>query len=463
MTVQPPYNADAERSILGCMLLEPDAIPEIGAQLQPEDFYGEAHQKLFRLLVQMHARGEAVDLMLVDQRIRELGLTDEVGGVTYVHSLPDNVPAAAGLRHYRDLVVRHASARDVMRVSQEVTQLASAGDADSLAQAEALLARGPEALQRLQAREVVLAADVIGDIQRRLGKIANGDLAVYLPTGLWEWDQHDDFGGVSSEGVTLVIAASGMGKTTVLNSLAVTLAARGAKVYAHGTETSPERRVGDMAAALANVDRRAWVQWQRSDRDRLWGQVNRMNDALTYLAGLPLRVTGAGLTVEQVCSRARNLHRLGQCDVVVVDYLQDFRRSTGDGLRADRGAQVDHASATLKELAAELSIPVIVGAQVSGEKQGVPTGPKAPAPIPQMYDVQWSSKAHQDAEEVYALYRDDYYADRFGEEWSPKGPPGVIEVYARKRRTGRLGKLALDFSVPGKWAGTRPRWEPHYG
>jgi replicative DNA helicase len=460
-THSPPFNSQAERGILGCMLLEPEQIPELAARLEPEDFYGDNHQRVFRLLVQMHGRGEGVDLTTVVQRVRDLGMTDDVGGVHYLAGLGDNVPAPALLRHYRDLVIRHASARSLLTMGNEIGALAATGDADSLAQAEALLARGPEALQRLQAREVVHASEVVGDVQADLYAIAEGSRAVYVETGLPEWDIAPDFGGLSAEGVTLIIAASGMGKTTVLNSLAVSCAASGRHTYIHGTETSGKRRISDMAAALANVDRRAWVQWQRGnaeDRDRLWGEVNRMDEALRYIAGLPLMVTGAGLTVEQVCSRARNLRRAGRCDVMFADYLQDFRRSTGDGLRSDRGAQTDHASTTLKELAADVTIPVVVGAQVSGEKAGVSPGDKAAAPIPQMYDVQWSSKAHQDAEEVYALYRDDYYRDRFGAEWSPKGDPGVIDVYARKRRTGRLGRLDLDFSVPGKWAGTRPNW-----
>jgi len=460
---QPPYNAEAERGILGCMLLTPDVIPEVGARLESDDFYSEAHQRIFTLLTQMHTAREGVDIVTLDQRVRDLGMMDEIGGPHFLHSLADNVPAAAGRRHYQDLVIRHASARSLMRVSQEVTALATTGDGESLAAAEALMARGPAALQRLQAREVVHASELVNEIGEDLVSIATGEVPVYVPSGLAEWDSSPDFGGLSNEGVTLIIAASGMGKTTVLNSLAVSLAVAGVQTYIHGTETTAKRRILDMGIALANTDRRAWALWQRSenpyDRDRLWEQTNLTREAVDYVARLPLRVSGAGLTVEQVCSRARNMRRTGKCDVLLVDYLQDFRRSTGDGLTSHRQAQTDHASSTLKELSAELGVPAIVGAQVSGEKSGVDPSEKAAPPIPQMYDVQWSSKAHQDAEEVYALYRDDYYADRFGDKWSTKGFPGVIEVHARKRRTGKLRMLRLGFSVPGKWAGTRPLWQ----
>ena len=127
----------------------------------------------------------------------------------------------------------------------------------------------------------------------------------------------------------------------------------------------------------------------------------------------------------------------------MVDYLQDL--SDSKGLKSgDRVAQVGHKSGVLKALAADLRFPVIVSAQVSGEKEG-----RKPAP-PQAHDCQWASTASQDAEEVLCLYRADYYRDR-GQ--NAEGPEGVLQVVARKRRTGRLSTLDLPWQGTVKQAG----------
>ena len=144
------------------------------------------------------------------------------------------------------------------------------------------------------------------------------------------------------------------------------------------------------------------------------------------------------------------MERQGRCDAIIVDYLQDLVDSTGPGRRlGDSVQQVGHKSSTLKELAADLGVPVLVGAQVSGEKAGPGQDPRPPH-----WQVQSSSKAHQDAEEIFAIYRDDLYAERIP-DWQRRGAAGMMEIISRKKRVGKLGVLSVSFDGPTKWIGSR--------
>jgi replicative DNA helicase len=298
--------------------------------------------------------------------------------------------------------------------------------------------------------------EVVAGVAANLDAEAGGERQVYMPSGVPEIDQHPDFMGLSRDGVTLVLAVSGAGKTSFLNAIALGLIKQGRSVYLSGTETSPARRMRDLLFTLARVDGRAWAMQTRQlgeliDGDPLKAHIlrdvtdwrDRLRLAQAWLKNADLHLTGSGLSAEQVSATARRLRMRGKAEVVLVDYLQDL--SPSKSVKAgDRVAQVGYSSGVLKALSADLHIPVIVAAQVSGEKQG--RKPAAPA----VHDCQWSSTVHQDAEECLALYRPDYYRDR-GQ--NADGPEGVVQLVARKRRTGRLSILDLPWDGPTKQAG----------
>lgn len=436
-----------ERQLLAALTMWPELLDMQGPTV--EDLGLEPHRRLMRLVMSRHDQRLNVDpASLIEAEVPD-------GDVPWVADLWTHLPPTryavssilVDLRRYRHR-------RIVRDVTAEIRQAVTDGEGSDQLMTRMQAGAG---LLAMVGTDTVEAADrvamrVMDDIDAEM----SGERRLYYRSGIPEWDEHPEFGGVSSEGITLVIAASGMGKTSLLNRLAIGMAASGTPVYLHGTETSRKRRMRDLACSLVGLSSRQWTRAiEAGDTRWLSPRAHQMRGALSWLSSLPLTIGGAGRTVEQVCGMARTLHRDRRCSALICDYLQDFTRSQGtDGART---AQVDHASATLKELAAELGIPVVVGAQVSGEKGGVAMGPNAPAPVPQMYDVQWSSKAHQDSEEVYALYRDDYY-QQVVDGWTSKGPPGTLEVYARKRRDGKKARLSLPFTVPGKWVGEPIGW-----
>lgn len=302
------------------------------------------------------------------------------------------------------------------------------------------------------------ADDLLGSLEA----VADGRERAYLTSGIPEWDDDPNFMGVSRQGMTIIMGRSGMGKTSILNCMATGMLRKNLKVYFHGTETDCKRRLQDMAFSCAGVDARQWalqtqtladIRAEGGDSQDIQADIDcwydRVSEQVGWLRSKPLCLTGTGLTVEQVCAKARQLHAQGQCDVVFIDYLQTLKDSSGLGVRlGDMQQQTGFKSGMLCQLAADLGCPVIIGAQVSGEKQG--KAPEAPA----MWDVQHSSKVHQDAEIVLAIHRPDYFRER-----EPgiqiAGPRGQVQVVCRKTRSGVLGTLNLKWDGPTKWVGDR--------
>lgn len=454
---QMPQSLDAERALLGGVLSDPHQLLDLEAYVKAGDFYNPNHGLVWTWALETRRKGGSVEALTLVDHVLATGEHERWGGVGYLSSLPEQCPSTANLEYYARIVVHKARLRRLIELSAKVEQTVMEADYEDLSAEIGTLAR--EIADTVQPRALVEeVVDVVARTSVDLGRIFAEPR--FIATGLAGIDNHQEYGGLSREGVTLILGASGMGKTSLINRLALGMAATGTPVYLHGTETSTERRMTDMLTSWAGtsirqIDRERYYA-SRGDR-QAQHKLNQLSDALqdaeAAVSALPLVLTGAGLTVDEVCGRTRILHKQGRCGALVVDYLQDLKHVHGQGLRVgERTAQVGYASTRLKDLAAELRIPVIVGAQVSGEKEGPGVDPR-----PQLWDVQWSSSAHQDAEEVYALFRGDYYTDR-GVKLKDPGYPGKLEVIPRKRRVGTLAPILLDFDGPSRWVGEPVLW-----
>ena len=447
----------SERTILGNILNEGDCNYLSTLELDSSHFLDRRHAELMKLLKRRYRAGKTLDMPSVCAELLTSENRDAYGGLAYVSSLPEFADSGLNMtkhvlqvRRRKDRFTLH---RKLSRTAEELLNK----ETDALTAATTLI----PSLMELNDHSLKSKGEVIEGLKDSLFDEAVGNVDRYMRTGIPAWDNHQDFAGLSTQGVTLILAASGMGKTTMLNRLAVGLLSEGKKVHLVGTETTSSRRLQDLAFSLAKVDQRKWARLTRTikelkDRGETDGFIAKeialsrmkLDHALDWLHDQPLHITGSGSTVEQIISTTHRLKERGAVDVVLVDYLQDIADSSGLGVRlGDRVQQVGHKSQQLKHLAATLSLPVVVGAQVSNEKQGRNVDPR-----PAMHSCQWSSSAHQDAETVYALYRDDYYRDRYP-DWTPIGEAGVVEVITRKQRVGRMAKLALSFDGPTRWIG----------
>jgi replicative DNA helicase len=448
--------SSTERSLLGAIMLDETMMATL--PLEREDFLDPRHRYLWDLLSTRYRRGLPLSLDSVIDDFGDSASIEEAGGWHYVSGHGDNAAYPAIVERYV-LEIRERRHRYDLTLTVEDVRVALSQNDELPGICESLM----QAVSRASVVQRLSLQDRLLQQREVLLEEAAGDRRVFIPTGIIEWDDNVNFQGLSSEGMTLFLGASGMGKTSVLNRIAIGLLQQGISVYLHGTETSEDRRLRDMVFSIAGVDGRAWARLTRGIGDlkiagksidpvldgEVQAQLHALQSAEEWLSQQPIHITGSGMTVERVSAEAHYLFRQDRCSVVICDYLQDLADSRGHGIRlGDRVQQVAHKSATLKDLAAKLQIPVVAGAQVSGEKLGV----EGRDPKPQLWDVQWSSTAHQDAEEVYALYRDDYYRERYA-GWQARGQANTIEVIARKRRTGKLGFVEFPFHGPTKWVG----------
>ena len=430
--------------------------------LEPDDFTEKpSHSKLYALLLDRWRLGlpvstESIINVIVDDKIEGCGTAVEVLELADFASVETD-------RYVLEL--RRSSQRRRLKIRLRlISQGLEAGTMDAY-QASVEMVGAASKVEDLSTTSMDDAADALID---DLVAVAEGRRLAYVPTGIPEWDEDPDFMGVSRQGVTLMLGRSGMGKTSVINCMAMGMLRKGLKVYVHGTETSIERRLQDMAFSLAAVDGRKWALLTKELSEiRSYGDndldisadvscwYDRIADKVEWLRSKPLTITGTGLTVEQVCTKARQLHAQGKLDCIFIDYLQTLKDSSGLGVRlGDNVQQTSHKSGMLCQLAADLGVPLVVTGQVSGEKEGRTPGP------PQMWDLQHSSRGHQDAESVLAIHRPDYFRERDPHS-DVKGPPNTVQIYARKRRTGAVGGVVLDlpWHGPTKWVGDRRRVE----
>ncbi len=454
-----------EQAILGYAIFYGNMDDLLAADVEVDDFRAGWHRSLWLLMLDSHSRGLPVQLAALADMVtdwtpyRPPNYPEETASL-YVELLRGLGPVPADLVRYVRLLKMFRGKREVKQaLAQSAQRIADGEDVETVT---------ADTYVRLSAAQesynpTVETTEVINRrLYDKLHDEAEGKAIQRIRTGLYEWDEEEAWQGISARGMTLIIAASSVGKSSVIMRLAFGVAAGGLPVMVHCTESGRDEYLEDVNFALSrsNASRWEWVCRRLRElgpgegslsRERL-ATLRSVESAIDKTDVLPMVVSGAGKTVENICAKATKHHRAGECGCLFVDYLQDIPDSTGPGLRrGDRVQQVGHKSNMLKELAAKLKIPVLVGAQASGEK---PRG----AFVPNIYDVQWSSTAHQDAEEVYALFRPAYYMGRDvlvpPDLAAPPGSDGeYFDIVTRKRRRGSLGKIRVPFDPPTRWVG----------
>ena len=481
--VSPPHSLATERAVLGVMMLwRPDdawSPSEIADIVDPGDFFRDDHAKLYELMMIRYERGEPIDMMSSVEAVHLSGNPDQYGGCSYVSGLADAVPSTENVISYAVVIRDTATKRRLMTTLSEQHDALRRGISVSEVRSELEATITAPGMERAKAVEHVGSVLQRSTWSRVLAQ-SEGRSQPYFRTGIPALDDMVTFNGLIRRGLTLVIARSGMGKTTLANRIAIGLAENGRRVLLCPTETSKDVRSEDLLFSLARVDQRAWGSWTM-DRAatvhsaihggphgvrRLPYQqavdeaVSRLRVASERLAQMPLEITDTGWTVERLCAEVTRRHRQGTVDCVVVDYLQDLAPSRG--VDQGRSAQVAHASKQLKDLAVRLQVPIVLFAQAkhSDEPPKTRRNPTTAVNndwlIPQMGGVQWASQCYQDAEEVWALYRYDYYADRHPAVVDLPGQPEHLTVAFRKRRIGGADTVNIPIDIATKWVGDLP-------
>lgn len=445
----PLQNPALERALLSAILRNPAVLGT--AEVTRDLFYLDKHGRLFELLAERFAKGEATDPELLVAWVVEHGIESEIGPVADVFAMAEDNGRHLDPRAVVAQLRRFSTKRAALRSMKTATEALKDPQVDH----EEALASLVETLSKRTAAGEALARMedlAISTWQRETSRVES-KTSRRMKTGIREFDEA--FGGVSRRGCSLFIGASGMGKTTLANVIALSCASRGEKVVIHGTETTNEERTEDLLFSIARIDPDEWdglVQNPQLDMfsqqrfDQLWSRLSYAGDVLSRL---PIIVSSKrGGTVEALASRLRALRAAGLVTLVIADYIQDFAWTT-EIAKGEITKQVGHVTTTLKDVGSDLDLPILEFAQRSDEKRGV-----TPATArPQMWDCQHSSRAHQDADEVFVMYRNDYYVETIKDWPRGFGTEGVVEVIRRKVRRGARRACELKWDGPSKWVG----------
>jgi replicative DNA helicase len=422
-----PHNLDAERSVLGACLLRAAAADEVRDTLAAEDFYRDAHRRIFRAIAHLRSKTPPVapDFVTLRDRLQQTGELDDCGGLSYITRLIDGVPRATNVEHYAGIVRRFAVVREVLTLGQQ----AVAGALDPNAEPEALL----EALQAgvLRAstrqgaeRDFETMEQLLGDFLEHVEAVESGSTRVVTPTGFVELDYQTD-GGLRP-GLALLAARTSHGKTALAANLAISAAQSGAgQVAFYSLEQNRVEVRERLLAMLSRIDASALR------RCNLTGdQWRRVQAGMGRLEPLPIRLYTGPATLSMLRAMTRRLRAAGPIALVIVDYLQRVdmpARSRND----TREAELGRLARSLQELGHEVGAPVLALAQLSRETEK--RGGK-----PQLSDLRESGSLEQDADLVLLLHRPSMH--------DPQEPKDLAILNIAKQRQGPLGTVRLRFT-----------------
>jgi replicative DNA helicase len=420
-----PHSLEAERSVLGAILVSPDLMNQAVGGLKPDDFYRSAHRHIYRAMLDRFERGIAIDMVTVKEKLETDGLLGESGGLEFLAALADGVPRLAHLGAYLDIVRDKSLQRNLYSAGQEISRAALTGDETSeqlLGEAEK---RVFEAGGAHLTRDYKSLEEVGKTMEPMLERIrSNLPIAGGVRTGFAEMDEMTT--GMHPGNLWVVAARPGVGKTSFALSVARNVVGDGKGVLVFSLEMTSEEIYMRLLCGEADLDIKKFRHSQLNHEEKA-----RMLEAKAQLDELPLYIDdGAGTTHPLMRAKARRLAKEKQLDLVIVDYLQ-IMGSTSRRVE-NRAVEIAEMSKGLKELAKDLRIPVMALSQLNraSEKRGENEPPL-------LSDLRESGAIEQDADLVAFLQRNlraDLPAER-----------NLTDLFIAKQRNGPVGRFKLTF------------------
>ncbi len=423
----PPQNIEAEQSVLGGILIENEAVNKVMEILTADDFYRDAHSRIFNALISLSERDEPADLITLTNELRKIDQLDSIGGASYLASLIDSVPTAANIEYYAKIVKEKAILRKLIQTSTEIITQSYQDRGD----VEGFLDEAERAIFEISEKRVKPSFYSIRDIVKESFKtierlFEKKELVTGVPSGFKELDRLT--AGFHASDLIIVAGRPSMGKTALcLNLSQYAAIEKRIPVAIFSLEMSKEQLVIRMLCSEAQVEgtRLRTGFLTESDWPKLTLAAGNLSDAPIFIDD------SAAISVLELRAKARRLkgeHGLG---MLIIDYLQLMKGRT----RVEsRQQEISEISRSLKALAKELNIPVIAVSQLS-RKTEERTGNR-----PQLSDLRESGAIEQDADLILFLYRDEVYNRS---EDNPN--KGKAELIIGKQRNGPIGKIELAF------------------
>lgn len=422
----PPQSLEAERSVLGAMLIEKEAIAKAIDFLKKESFYSEAHQTIFQAIIDMYDKNKAVDFVTVAEELRKAKLLKEVGGATYLSNLINSVATAANVEYYARIVQEKAVLRNLIRAA---TQIVTDSYTD-IKEVSEILDQAEQSIfnitqSKVQPGFIPISEMVQGSIDTIENLYKKKEKVPGVPSGFVDLDRKT--GGFYPSNLIVVAGRPSMGKTSFCLSIARNVGINESlPVAIFSLEMSREELVLRLLCSQAKVslhrartgfiDKKDWTP---------------LTNAASVLSNAPIFIDDSpAISVLEMKARARRLQAERGLSLVIIDYLQLMPGRSG---RAEyRQQDISEITRSLKNMAKELKVPVVAISQLSRETE------KRQSKRPQLSDLRESGAIEQDADLVAFLYRQDYYEPE-------KAEKGITEVIIGKQRSGPTGSVKLTF------------------
>ena len=421
-----PNNLDAERSILGAILLDNNALNTAIEALKAEDFFLPQHRHVFQQMITLGEAQHAIDLVTLTEELHRVGELEAAGGAPYLASLVDGVARVSNVEHYARIVKEKAVLRNLIHATHNIQQRAFEAEEG----ADTILDGAESSIFALAEDRVksglVPIKEIVHESFDRLEKIfREGKSITGISTGYGELDKL--LSGLQPSELIILAARPSQGKTALALNFAENIAIRGGlPVAVFSLEMSKESLLQRLVASVAQVDAHKFRTGHLSRED--W---KRMTEALGRISNAPLWVDDAGSTsVLEIGAKARRVKREKGLSLLVVDYLQLI---TGRGRFNSRQEEVASISRGLKGLAKELQIPVLVLSQLTRAPERDERGP-------QLSDLRESGAIEQDADVVMFIYRPNFFKINATQE-----ERDLADILIAKQRNGPTDKVKFVF------------------
>jgi len=427
---QLPQNIDAERSVLGAILLDNHTLNAAIEKLRPEDFCLDQHRRIFALMIELGESQRGIDLVTLSDQLSRRGELDAAGGAAYISQLVDGVPRVSHLEHYAKIVKEKALLRNLIHSAHAIQQTALEGEED----AETLLDRAESSIFQLAEDRVrqglVSMKDVVEENFEKLERIiTEGKRITGLATGYSQLDNLTS--GLQPSELIILAARPSVGKTAMALNIAENTAMHqngNAQVAIFSLEMSKESLLMRLLASMARIDAHKFRTGHLSKED--W---RGMTQTLGQLSQAPLWIDDSGsATVTEIGAKARRLKRDRGLSLVMIDYLQLI---AARGRFSNRNEEVSSITRGLKGLAKELKVPVLVLSQLT-------RAPEREERSPQLADLRESGAIEQDADVVLFIHRPNLFKKK-GEVTDEERAQTELKI--AKQRNGPVDSIPFVF------------------
>jgi replicative DNA helicase len=424
-----PHSTEAEKTVLGALLLDPEAIVKVSDLLVPEDFYDPTYRLIYQSIYELYQQHEPIDFVTVASKLSDSKKIQDIGGTVFLADLASSVPTSSHIYQYGQIVKTKSVHRRIIDAGEKIKGLGYEVEkpvAELLDEVEKTIFSISNTFLK---DKFVHIREVLDSRYEKFAEMheAGEESAVKgVPTGFADMDMK--LSGLQPSDLIILAGRPSMGKTAFALNIAQNAAVKFHKtVGIFSLEMSKEQLVDRMFASMLGVD--SW-KLQRgklddSDFQNMGPIMDEMNKANIFIDD------SVASSLPEFRAKARRLQMEHGLDLLIIDYLQLM--STGkDSYAGNRVQEISEISRTLKQIGRELRVPIIALSQLSRAVEN------RPGNIPQLSDLRDSGSIEQDADIVLMIYREDYY-----EEDSDR--PGMTDIYIRKHRNGPTGRIELMF------------------